>query len=64
MVYLAQLLPTYLLHLTYGLSLGFPSILSPQLRAHNSSSDLALDDRAEGLVVRRDTIGQRIGDEG
>ena len=69
MVYLLQLLPTYLLHLTYGISLGalkdlcehlgnvfcagFPSILVPQLSEQKNSS-ITLSPASEGLVVSLD----------
>jgi len=53
MVYLLKLLPTYILHYTYGFSLGYPSILIPQLKAENISS-LCLDSTSEGLVVGLD----------
>merc|ERR1712156_29590 len=53
MVYLFQLLPTYLLHLTYGISLGFPSILVPQLSEQKNSS-ITLSPASEGLVVSLD----------
>ena len=69
MVYTLQLLPTYLLHFTYGLSLGnnreggvialseimpgYPSILEPQLKSQ-SDSGIFLDSTSEGLVVSLD----------
>ena len=69
MVYIKELLPTYLLHFSYGISLGrsksimkfcyqlyisgFPSILEPQLK-YSPREGLILDSASEGLVVSLD----------
>ncbi|XP_023349580.1 facilitated trehalose transporter Tret1-2 homolog [Eurytemora carolleeae] len=55
MMYFFQVLPFYLLQFCSGMSVGYPSILVPQLIASNSTG-LILDDSSKGWIVSLDYV--------